>query len=255
MAFRGSPSTLKKFVVRGIAPSTARTKSASSIRGFSFAASLEAVQPPSAARSPRPWSAHQCRLRSQQRNHSCLTSSSASSDSNSASPSTVRTRASVSRNSLDGVAIASRCRVISRPSGLRPVTGRRPLCSRSNEEVEGNGNAKDNSSSSTSNFDIHVTHVDAASAKAEREEGDGVSGSGGERMMPEEDRKPLGTPTAAAAKEGSGQDPTTIRFMDVPGSEETREEKMTAVFTCTVSFGTMRFMLRSGSAKEYVFDP
>lgn len=48
-------------------------------------------------------------------------------------------------------------------------------------------------------------------------------------MMPEEDRKPLGE---GMAKENG--EPTTVRFMDVPGSEETREEKMTAVFTCTV---------------------
>lgn len=48
-------------------------------------------------------------------------------------------------------------------------------------------------------------------------------------MMPEEERKPLGE---GVAKENG--EPTTVRFLDVPGSEETREEKMTAVFTCTV---------------------
>eukprot|EP00904_Undaria_pinnatifida_P008279 jgi/Undpi1/4581/HiC_scaffold_18.g07935.m1 len=53
-------------------------------------------------------------------------------------------------------------------------------------------------------------------------------------MMPEEDRVPLGAGAGAGAAVESGAEPQTVRFLDVPGSEQTREEKMTIVFTCTV---------------------
>ncbi|CAM9967322.1 unnamed protein product [Scytosiphon promiscuus] len=86
-------------------------------------------------------------------------------------------------------------------------------------------NSNSNSSSSAAGkLDIHVTHVDAsAAAAAGEEEGDG------REMMPEEDRQPIGAGSA-----GEGSEENVVRFLDVPGSEQTREEKMTIVFTCTV---------------------
>lgn len=41
-----------------------------------------------------------------------------------------------------------------------------------------------------------------------------------------------GQDDSSAMKEGDK--PVEVRFLDVPGSEETRAEKMTVVFTCTV---------------------
>lgn len=49
--------------------------------------------------------------------------------------------------------------------------------------------------------------------------------------MPEEDRQPVG---AGSAAQGNGDESNTVRFLDVPGSEQTREEKMTVLFTCKV---------------------
>lgn len=98
---------------------------------------------------------------------------------------------------------------------------RRPFCTRS----EGGGFNED-----ASEPDVHVTHVDAQSSKAEGLQ----EGSGGDRMLPEEDRKPLGAGVGGTGETDDGGEPATVRFLDVPGSEETREEKMTIVFTCTV---------------------
>ncbi|CAM9221029.1 unnamed protein product [Pylaiella littoralis] len=91
----------------------------------------------------------------------------------------------------------------------------------------GSGSSSSSSSSSSGASgklgDIHVTHVEAAAGG--RDDGDA------REMMPEEDRQPVG---AGSATQGSGDEPNTVRFLDVPGSEQTREEKMTIVFTCTV---------------------
>lgn len=54
--------------------------------------------------------------------------------------------------------------------------------------------------------------------------GEGSIGGGGEA-----------TDGSGAVKGGEEGKPVEVRFLDVPGSEETRAEKMTIVFTCTVS--------------------
>ena len=78
-----------------------------------------------------------------------------------------------------------------------------------------------------------MTHVNATASEAGP--GDSEGGSADDRpMMPEEDRVPLGAGAGAGAAVESGAEPQTVRFLDVPGSEQTREEKMTIVFTCTV---------------------
>eukprot|EP00903_Cladosiphon_okamuranus_P007151 g6944.t1 len=82
-------------------------------------------------------------------------------------------------------------------------------------------------------LEVEVTHVDAATAKggdaAAADDGGGGNWGGvdGPKMMPEEDRQPIGAGSPAGEE-------NVVRFMDVPGSEQTREEKMTIVFTCTV---------------------
>lgn len=96
----------------------------------------------------------------------------------------------------------------------RPL--QQPFCTSSNSSGGGVSSGKLG--------DIKVTHVDAAA-------GGGSDDDDGREMMPEEDRQPVG---AASAAQGSGGEPDTVRFLDVPGSEQTREEKMTIVFTCTV---------------------
>lgn len=69
-------------------------------------------------------------------------------------------------------------------------------------------------------LDVHVTHVDAG--KDTTIDGDRVASSKEDNALGSED-----TPTT--------DEPVQVRFLDVPGSEETRAEKMTIVFTCTVS--------------------
>lgn len=45
------------------------------------------------------------------------------------------------------------------------------------------------------------------------------------------------TDESGAVNGGEEGKPVEVRFLDVPGSEETRAEKMTIVFTCTVGVG------------------
>ncbi|CAB1098665.1 unnamed protein product [Ectocarpus sp. CCAP 1310/34] len=87
-----------------------------------------------------------------------------------------------------------------------------------------NSSSSSGSGSSTGKLDVHVTHVDAAAAADNKAEDE-------REMMPEEDRVPVG---AGSTAQGSEDKPNVVRFLDVPGSEQTREEKMTIVFTCTV---------------------
>lgn len=102
---------------------------------------------------------------------------------------------------------------------------RRSFCSNA-----GGDPSKLGSSSSGSPLEVHITHVDAHS---KQEPGLDAS-EANPRMIPEEDRKPIGAAVGPNAADTG--EPTTVRFLDVPGSEETREEKMTVVFTCMVSF-------------------
>lgn len=79
-------------------------------------------------------------------------------------------------------------------------------------------------------FDVHVTHVDASSDKASAQADVGEPARDSSRStVPGEGGKMVDK------RDGNEQEPVTVRFLDVPGSEETREEKMTVVFTCTVS--------------------
>ncbi|CAN0392983.1 unnamed protein product, partial [Ectocarpus sp. 13 AM-2016] len=87
-----------------------------------------------------------------------------------------------------------------------------------------NSSSSSGSGSGTGKLDVHVTHVDAAAAANNKAEDD-------REMIPEEDRVPVG---AGSTAQGSEDKPNVVRFLDVPGSEQTREEKMTIVFTCTV---------------------
>lgn len=94
-----------------------------------------------------------------------------------------------------------------------------------------------------------MTHVDATA----NEVGSGDSKDGGvddRAMMPEEDRVPLGAGAGVGgAAVDSGAEPPTVRFLDVPGSEQTREEKMTIVFTCTVRAADLSIVCREPAPK------
>ena len=115
---------------------------------------------------------------------------------------------------------------------------RRPLSTRS-EDNEGNNFSRTTTSTTTTTentLNIHVTHVDATANKARPKDSED-GGDVDRAMMPEEDRVPLGAGAGAGAGDAAvdtGAEPPTVRFLDVPGSEQTREEKMTIVFTCTV---------------------
>lgn len=76
---------------------------------------------------------------------------------------------------------------------------------------------------------MHVTHVDASEEQAK---GD-VAGAG---------HASEGAGKVGGAEDvGAGDDkPVEVRFLDVPGSEQTREEKMTIIFTCTVGVSYFR---------------
>ncbi|CAM9290937.1 unnamed protein product, partial [Ascophyllum nodosum] len=76
-------------------------------------------------------------------------------------------------------------------------------------------------------LDVQVTHVDASPGKGAREAGADDTSDAKKSTTLDENRKQLGDEVE------SNQEPLTVRFLDVPGSEETRAEKMTIVFTCT----------------------
>lgn len=68
-------------------------------------------------------------------------------------------------------------------------------------------------------LEVHVTHFDPAR--------DAAPGDDSARSVTEDGAVDSGDkPTA--------EEPVQVRFLDVPGSEETRAEKMTIVFTCKV---------------------
>lgn len=113
----------------------------------------------------------------------------------------------------------------SRPvdAGIRPL--QRFLSVRSGRD------GREPASAGKAPLDVHVTHVDASSNKASAEADEGEPASDSSRStVPEEGGETIGK------RVGNEQEPVTVRFLDVPGSEETREEKMTVVFTCTVSW-------------------
>ncbi|CAN0186685.1 unnamed protein product [Ectocarpus sp. 8 AP-2014] len=119
--------------------------------------------------------------------------------------------------------------VAARPSSLLSTTtttarGQRRHAQQQPAFCTNSSSSSSSSGSSTGKLDVHVTHVDAAAAAANKAEDD-------REMMPEEDRVPVG---AGSTAQGSEDKPNVVRFLDVPGSEQTREEKMTIVFTCTV---------------------
>lgn len=101
-----------------------------------------------------------------------------------------------------------------RPTTVPPWT--RAFCARSSEQ----------SSAENVPLDVHVTHVDARQRVAT--EAAGEEGGIGAHRAAVEDRS-----TEEEARLNSDT-PVEVRFLDVPGSEETRAEKMTIVFTCTV---------------------
>ncbi|CAM9393448.1 unnamed protein product [Ectocarpus fasciculatus] len=110
-----------------------------------------------------------------------------------------------------------------RPSPLLSTTTARGQRGHARQQQQPTFCTNSSSSNTTGKLDVHVTHVDAAAA--------GNKAKDDREMMPEEDRVPVG---AGSTAEGSEEKPNVVRFLDVPGSEQTREEKMTVVFTCTV---------------------
>lgn len=118
-----------------------------------------------------------------------------------------------------GVADLRQCHVLvgARPprEALVPLL-RRNLCSRSRGKSKGSENGA---------MDIRVTHVEAGEDP----------GSEGDTMKSAAEDGVAGSDGAPASEE-----PVQVRFLDVPGSEETRAEKMTIVFTCTVRLSASR---------------
>lgn len=104
----------------------------------------------------------------------------------------------------------------------RPITApprTRAFCAHSSEQSSGENGT----------FDVHVTHVDARKGVGETEapgQGSDVGGHGA-------GVKDSGMEEGGGAR---SDEPVEVRFLDVPGSEETRAEKMTIVFTCTVGW-------------------
>lgn len=125
-----------------------------------------------------------------------------------------------SRNSVNTVVGVNDSRLVG--AGIRPL--QRLLSVRSGRDD------REPASTDKAPLDVHVTHVDASSDKASAEADVSEPASDSSRStVPEEGGKIIGK------KDDNKQEPVTVRFLDVPGSEETREEKMTVVFTCTVS--------------------